>query len=221
MRCRTRSPANCPDPGVSRRFRCPGMLPQCYPAPTGLFFQVPETAVFQRFRTSRKQRPRVTLGLFWPAKRGDDPDSNKRAMRRDGVRECPKTRAVEDIRTSSIRRSRRRIPLPFYSLCVRIHLYALCMHPQLHTFSCPQPYEHAYSRFCMHCMQSFSELCSRIACIVGFLVHTMHTSYDPYDFSDGMGGRPVEKRMDGTSERSRRSNLQGRLVGWVEFDCFT
>ncbi len=127
MRCRTRSPANCPDPGVSRRFRCPGMLPQCYPAPTGLFFQVPETAVFQRFRTSRKQRPRVTLGLFWPAKRGDDPDSNKRAMRRDGVRECPKTRAVEDIRTSSIRRSRRRIPLPFYSLCVRIHLYALCM----------------------------------------------------------------------------------------------
>lgn len=40
---------NCPDPGVSRRFRCPGMLPQCYPAPAVLFFQVSETAVFQRF----------------------------------------------------------------------------------------------------------------------------------------------------------------------------
>ena len=62
-----------------------------------------------------------------------------------------------------------------YSLvCI---LYALCMHPQLHTFSCPQPYGHAYSRFCMHCMQSFSELCSRIACIVGFLMHTMHTIF--------------------------------------------
>ena len=55
-------------------------------------------------------------------------------------------------------------------------LYAVCMHPQLHTFSASQPYGHAYSRFCMHCMQSFSELCSRIACIVGFLMHTMHTS---------------------------------------------
>ena len=28
----------------------------------------------------------------------------------------------------------------------------------------------------MHCMQSIPELCSRIACIVGFLVHTMHTA---------------------------------------------
>ena len=28
----------------------------------------------------------------------------------------------------------------------------------------------------MHCMQSIPELCSRIACIVGFLMHTMHTS---------------------------------------------
>ena len=57
-------------------------------------------------------------------------------------------------------------------------LYAVCMHPQLHTFSCPQPYGHAYSRFCMHCMQSIPELCSRIACIVGFLMHTMHTTSD-------------------------------------------
>ena len=28
----------------------------------------------------------------------------------------------------------------------------------------------------MHCMQSIPELCLRIACIVGFLMHTMHTS---------------------------------------------
>ena len=28
----------------------------------------------------------------------------------------------------------------------------------------------------MHCMQSIPELCSHIACIVGFLMHTMHTS---------------------------------------------
>lgn len=35
----------------------------------------------------------------------------------------------------------------------------------------------------------------------------MHTSYDPYDFSDGMGGCSVKKRMDGTPET-------------VEFDCF-
>ena len=91
------------------------------------------------------------------------------------VEECLKTRAVEDRRTSSIRRSRRRIPLLLFYMLVCI-LYAPCMHPRLHTFSCPQPYGHAYSRFCMHCMQSFSELCSRIACIVGFLMHTMHTS---------------------------------------------
>lgn len=39
----------------------------------------------------------IDAGLFsWPTKRGDDPDSNKREMRRDGVRECPKMRAVED-----------------------------------------------------------------------------------------------------------------------------
>ena len=55
-------------------------------------------------------------------------------------------------------------------------LYAVCMHPRLHTFSPSQPYGHAYSHLCMHCMQSFSELCLRIACIVGFLMHTMHTS---------------------------------------------
>ena len=56
--------------------------------------------------------------------------------------------------------------------------YALCMHPQLHTFTAPQPYGHAYSRFCMHCMQSIPELCLRIECIVGFLMHTMHTTSD-------------------------------------------
>ena len=48
----------------------------------------------------------------------------------------------------------------------------------MHTFSCPQPYGHAYSRFCMHCMQSIPELCLRIACIVGFLMHTTHTTSD-------------------------------------------
>ena len=57
-------------------------------------------------------------------------------------------------------------------------LYAVCMHPQLHTFTSSEPYGHAYSRFCMHCMQSIPELCSRIACIVGFLMHTMHTTFD-------------------------------------------
>lgn len=49
MRCRMRSPVDCLDPGVSLRFRCPGMLPQCYPAPAGLFFKVLKTAVFRRF----------------------------------------------------------------------------------------------------------------------------------------------------------------------------
>ena len=66
--------------------------------------------------------------------------------------------------------------LSFYSFMCSCSLvctlYAVCMHPQLHTFTAPQPYGHAYSHLCMHCMQSIPELCSRIACIVGFLMHT-------------------------------------------------
>ena len=30
----------------------------------------------------------------------------------------------------------------------------------------------------MHCMQSIPELCLRIACIIGFLMHTTHTTFD-------------------------------------------
>ena len=133
-------------------------------------------------RAAPRIRTLVDAGLFsWPAECDGDPDSNKRAMRRDGACECLKSRAVEDIRTGSIRRSKKRNLSLFYSfMCLYslvCTLYALCMHPQLHTFSCSQPYGHAYSRFCMHCMQSIPELCSRIACIVSFLMHTMHTTF--------------------------------------------
>ena len=81
----------------------------------------------------------------------------------------------------------RGIPLFLLFMCLYslvCTLYAVCMHPQLHTFLASHPYGHAYSRFCMHCMQSFPELCFRIACIVGFLMHTMHTTSD----------RPSERR---------------------------
>ena len=75
------------------------------------------------------------------------------------------------------------------------------MHPQLHTFTAPQPYGHAYSRFCMHCMQSIPELCSRIERIVGFLMHTMHTVFliahpgNEADGTDEMRIRPQERAM--------------------------
>ena len=87
---------------------------------------------------------------------------------------------------------------PYSLVCI---LYAVCMHPQLHTFTAPQPYGHAYSRFCMHCMQSIPELCSRIACIVGFLMHTMHTSFSTVhpsneaDGTDGLRTRPQGRVM--------------------------
>lgn len=49
-------------------------------------------------RAAPRIRTLVDAGLFsWPAKRGGDPDSNKRAMRRDGVRECLKTRAEKSL----------------------------------------------------------------------------------------------------------------------------
>ena len=91
-------------------------------------------------------------------------------------------------------------------------LYAVCMHPQLHTFLASQPYGHAYSHLCMHCMQSFSELCFCIACIGAFLMHTTHTTsdrpserrsrriaYTPAEACDGHGwddgGRSVRRAM--------------------------
>ena len=82
------------------------------------------------------------------------------------------------------------------------------MHPQLHTFTAPQPYGHAYSRFCMHCMQSFSELRSRIACIVGFLMHTMHTVF--------LIAHPGNE-ADGTDEKRIRPQERTITVGqeWV------
>ena len=57
--------------------------------------------------------------------------------------------------------------------------YAVCMHSRMHTFTPSQPYGHAYSRFCMHCMQSIPELCSHIACIVDFF-----DAYNAYNLSE-------------------------------------
>ena len=126
------------------------------------------------------------------AERGGDPNLDKRAMRRDGVHTCLKTRTersliacksrtVEDRRTDSIKKKQKRNSLSLLFMCsysLVCTLYAVCMHPRLHTFSPSQPYGHAYSHLCMHCMQSIPELCSRIECIVGFLMHTMHTTSD-------------------------------------------
>ena len=89
---------------------------------------------------------------------------------------CLKSQTVEDTETDNIKKKKEEESSLFLFYVLVCILYALCMHPQLHTFTAPQPYGHAYSRFCMHCMQSIPELCSRIACIVGFLMHTMHTS---------------------------------------------
>ena len=168
-------------------------------------------------------------------------------MRSNGVRECLKAQTVEDdclkSRTVEDEKDRQykekveeRISL-FYSLYAVCTLYAVCMHSQLHTFSCPQPYGHAYSRFCMHCMQSFSELCSRIACIVGFLVHTMHTTffdrpsrqrsrrngrnaYTPAETCDDRetrmgrdgGGRPVRRATKARKKPTVRNNRQLKVI---------
>ena len=99
-------------------------------------------------------------------------------------------------------------------------LYAVCMHPQLHTFSASQPYGHAYSRFCMHCMQSIPELCLRIACIVGFLMHTMHTTFDrPSERRNGrIAYMPAETHDDrearmGRDGGGRRGRVRGKPWG--------
>ena len=57
-------------------------------------------------------------------------------------------------------------------------------------------------------MQSFSELCSRIACIVGFLMHTMHTTFSvvhPGNEADGTGLRirPQKRAMTVRQEMGR------------------
>ena len=88
-------------------------------------------------------------------------------------------------------------------------LYAVCMHPQLHTFTAPQPYGHAYSRFCMHCMQSIPELGLRIERIVGFLMHTMHTSRMSWQFAmiAERGGDPnLDKQAMRLDRRFGRSD---------------
>ena len=101
------------------------------------------------------------------------------------VEECLKMRAVEDRRTDNIKEEvEEKFSLFFLLLVFVCTLYTVCMHPRLHTFSTPQPYGYAYFRFCMHCMQSIPELCSRIACIVVFLMHTMHTSCEHNGSSD-------------------------------------
>ena len=138
-------------------------------------------------RAAPRIRNRGCGAFSWPTKRDGDSDPDKRAMRRDGIYTCTKnasseemivrkSQTVEDTETDNIKKKKEEessLLLFYMPVCI---LYALCIHPQLHTFTAPQPYGHAYSRFCMHCMQSFSELCVCIACIVAFLMHTMHTS---------------------------------------------
>ena len=76
------------------------------------------------------------------------------------VEECLKMRAVEDRRTDNIKEEvEEKFSLFFLLLVFVCTLYALCM-------------------------QSFSELCFRIECIVGFLMHTMHTSCEHNGSSD-------------------------------------
>ena len=168
-------------------------------------------------RAAPRIRNLADAGLFsWPTKRDGDSDPDKRAMRRDGIYTCTenasseemivrKSQTVENTETDNIKKKKEEESSLFTLYMLVCTLYAVCMHPQLHTFTVSQPYGHAYSRFCMHCMQSIPELCSRIERIVGFLMHTMHTSCDHNGprLSDSVGGTSVKKRMDGTPERSR------------------
>ena len=122
-----------------------------------------------------------------------------------------KSQTVEDTETDNIKKKKEEessLLLFYMPVCI---LYAVCMHPQLHTFSCSQPYGHAYSRFCMHCMQSIPELGLRIECIVGFLMHTMHTSCDhngPRLF--GQHGWSPGEKTDGRNARKKQTT---QLIG--------
>ena len=160
-------------------------------------------------------------GFFWPAKRGDDPDSDKRAMKCDGVRECPKTRTeksliacksrtVEDRRTDSIKKKQKRNSLSFYSSYVFV---LTCMHFVCSLYASPTAYIFNPSALRT---RLFSFLYALYAVNSGVVFpHSMHSRFfDAYNayklraqrfkrLSDSMGGRPIKKRMDGTLERSR------------------
>ena len=113
----------------------------------------------------------------------------------------PEDAGSRDVRTDNIKEEvERGIPL---FLLFYVFVFT-CMHSVCALYASPTAYKaygHAYSRFCMHCMQSFSELCSRIACIVGFLMHTTHTAFsivhsgNEADRTDEMRTRPQERAM--------------------------
>ena len=155
--------------------------------------------------------PRIWIlmdaGLFsWPAGLG----LKEQATRLDGVRECLKARTVGDdcLKTRAVKEGRQykkevegRISL-FYSFYMLVCIsYAVCMHSRMHTFSCPQPYSQAKLSSCMHCMQSFPELCSCIACIGWFL-----TAYNAYK---------LEKRGSDPDPKKQAMRFDGRF-GWLD-----
>ena len=85
-------------------------------------------------RAAPRIRTLVDAGLFsWPAKRDGDPDSNKRAMRRDGACKCLKSRAAEDKKTGNIKKKWKR------NFSLLLFLYA-CMHSVCTLYASPTAY---------------------------------------------------------------------------------
>ena len=104
-----------------------------------------------------------------------------------------------------MRRSKKKNPLFLLFLYACMH-FVCALYASLSAYIfVPSAYGHAFSRFCMHCMQSIPELCLRIACIVGFLMHTMHTTFRSSGKTAGQRRNKATSgaRMDDATSTSR------------------